>query len=65
MELSGGIIGFVSNGIGRVFLEHRSRGTLATADLDLAVGSGTDVALKTADVALLCLNFFGVVHALT
>ncbi len=38
---------------------------LATADLGLAVGSGTDAALETAEVALLSPEIFGVVRALT
>lgn len=37
---------------------------LATADLGLAVGSGTDVALETADVALMAPEIFGVVRVL-
>ncbi len=38
---------------------------LATADLGLAVGSGTDVALETADVALMSPEIYGVVRALS
>lgn len=38
---------------------------LATADLGLAVGSGTDIALETADVALLAPEIYGVLRALT
>lgn len=38
---------------------------LATADLGLAVGSGTDIALETADIALLAPEIYGVIRALT
>lgn len=37
---------------------------LATADLGMAVGSGTDVAMETADVALMAPEIFNVVRAL-
>ncbi len=38
---------------------------LATADLGLAVGTGADVALQTADVALLAPEIYGVIRALS
>ena len=37
---------------------------LATADLGMAVGSGTDVAMETADVALMAPEIYNVVRAL-